>query len=284
MKRRIILTAAGLGAATLALPTLAATARERTPGPRPARPPGPRPTVRSAIGRIRNAGVLKIAVVQQFPWAAQDTGKAWTGFDIDLCNRLAADLDVKADYIDTAWNAAADDVAQGVTDIAASLHPTPRRALVVNFTRPYGSSVTTLVANRQKAAGLTTLDAFNQPGIVIGVRGGSQGERSARALLGKAQIRIVADETEALRGLESGELTAMVALTPLPEILAARAPAYLVQPLVQPLRRRSEAFAVRVDDGDLLDYLNTWLGYHEENGWLGERRAFWFGGAGAPPG
>jgi polar amino acid transport system substrate-binding protein len=274
MKRRILLSAAGLGTALAALPALAATTPRK----------GPRPTTRTAVGRIRTAGVLKVSVVQQFPWAMQaSTGdKAWSGFDIDVCNRIAADLDVKTEFLDTALNGAADDVAQGVSDIAASLQPTPRRALVVNFTQPYATSQATLVANRQKAADMTTLESFNQPGIVIGVRGNSQGERIARELLGKAQIRVVKDETEALNALESGELTAMVALTPLPEILAARAPGHLVQPLAQPLRRRSEAFAVRVEDGDLLEYLNTWVRYREETGWLAERRQFWFGGNAKP--
>ncbi len=275
MKRRILLTAAGLGAATLALPALAATPAAKGA----ARKHGPRPTVRTAVGRIRTAGVLKVAVVQQFPWASVNPSKAWSGYDIDICNRIAADLDVKAEFIDTAWRAAADDVSQGVTDIAASLHPTPRRGLVVNFTRPYATSVTTLVANRQKAAGMTTLDAFNQPNVVVAARAGGQIERLARRLLDKAQIRVVQDDTEALRGLESGEFTAMVAASPLPEILAARAPGQLVQPLAQPLRTRSEALAVRTEDTDLLAWLNIWLDYNEENGWLAERRKYWFASA-----
>ena len=275
MKRRIILTAAGLGVASLAVPMLPAIAAPAKREPKA----GPRPTNRSAVGRIRTAGVLKVSVVQQFPWASLNPSQQWGGYDIDVCKRIAADLDVKVEFLDTAWNGAADDVAQGVTDIAASLQPTPRRGLVVNFTRPYGTTQITLVANRQKAAGMTTLAAFNQPNIVIGVRGRSGGERLARELLGDAQIRVVKDEAEALNGLESGELTAMVAVTPLPEILAARAPAHIVQPLAQPLRKRSEALAVRIEDTDLLAWLNIWLDYYEENGWLAERRKYWFGGA-----
>jgi polar amino acid transport system substrate-binding protein len=279
MKRRILLTGAGLLGAQITLPALAAGTERTATVVKAAKR---RETTRSAIGRIRTAGVLKVSVVQQFPWSTIDSTKAWSGFDIDVCNRLAADLDVKAQFLDTAWNGAADDVAQGVSDIAASLQPTPRRLLVVNFSRPYGTSQATLVANRQKAAGLNTLADFNQPNVVIGVRGKSGGERIARELLAKAQIRVVGDDVEALNGLQSGELTAMVALTPLPEILAARAPGYLVQPLAEPLRRRSECFAVRVDDGALLEYLNSWVRYSEESGFLAERRTFWFGGDAKP--
>jgi polar amino acid transport system substrate-binding protein len=279
MRRRIILTGAGLIGAQIGFPAVAAVTETILPA---ARSRKARAASRSAIARIRTASVLKVSVVQQFPWSTVDQAKVWSGYDVDVCNRLAADLDVKAEFVDAAWSAAADDVAQGVTDLAASLQPTPRRLLVANFSRPYGTSQATLVANRQKAMGLTTLADFNRPGIVVGVRGKSDGERIARELLDKAQIRVVGDDAEALDGLVSGELTAMVALTPLPEILAARAPDQLVQPLGQPLRRRSECFAVRVDDGALLEYLNSWIRYSEESGFLAERRRFWFSGDAKP--
>lgn len=271
MKRRTLVSLAAalaMAPAAWAAPNAKPAARDRKAA---------RPTARTAIGRIRTAGVLKVGVVQQFPWAMLDAQGKWSGFDIDVCTRLATDLGVRAEFVDATWDQSADDVLQGVVDIAASLWPTPRRALVVNFTRAYGTTQTALVASRQKSAGLNTLDAFNQSSIVIGVRAGSEGERVARALLGRAQLRTVKDETEALHGLESGELHAMVAVTPLPEILAARAPASLTMPIA-PLRRRSEAFAVRVDEFDLLAYLNTWIGFGEETGWLEERRTYWFGG------
>jgi len=193
-----------------------------------------KPSPATAIGRIRTAGVLKVGVVQQFPWSTMGADKSWKGFDI-----------------------------------AASLRPTPRRALIVNFSHAYSTSQTTLVANRRKAGDRTTLDVFNQPDVVIGVRG-SEGERVVRMQLPKAQIRVVKDEVDALGDLESGQLHAVVALTPLP--------ALLVLPLAKPLVRHGEAFAVRVDDIDTLAFLNTWIGFSEETGWLAERRAYWFSG------
>ena len=273
MKRRTLMSAVGCGAAVAMVPALAAKPAKR------AKPSGAgKPSPETAIGRIRTAGVLKVGVVQQFPWSTMGADRAWKGFDIDVCNRLFADLGVRAEFVDSAWEQAADDVVQKVVDIAARLWPMPRRALIVNFSHAYGTSQTTLVANRQKAGDRTTLDAFNQPDDVIGVRGGSEGERVVRMQLPKAQIRVVKDEVDALGDLESGQLHAVVALTPLPEILAARASALLVLPRAKPLVRHSEAFAVRVDDIDTLAFLNTWIGFSEETGWLAERRAYWFSG------
>lgn len=270
MKRRTLMHAVGCSAAVAMVPALAAKPTKSSAAAKP--------SPATALGRIRIAGVLKVGVVQQFPWATMGADKAWKGFDVDVCNRLAADLGVRAEFIDSAWEQAADDVVQKVVDIAASLWPTPRRALIVNFSHAYGTSQTTLVANRQKAGDRTTIEAFDQPDVVIGVRGGSEGERVVRRRMPKAQIRVLEDEADALGDLESGQLLAMVALTPLPELLVARAPTQLVLPLARPLLRHSEAFAVRVDDVDTLAFINTWIGFNEERGWLDERRSAWFSG------
>lgn len=276
MKRRTLVVSAALGALGLSSPAFAAGDAAPKKPPRSARP-----TVRTSIGRIRAAGVLKVAVIQQFPWAMLGADNKWTGFDIDVCNKLADDLGVKAEYVDSSWEGAADDVVQGITDIAASLWPTPRRSLVVNFSHGYGTSQITLVAAREKSAGMTSPEQFDQPTVTLGVRSGSEGERYARNHFKNAKLRVVKDEGEALGLIEAGEVTAMVALTPLPEILAARAPAHLVMPLAQPLRRRTEAFALRADEFDLLSFVNTWIQFRDETGWLGERRAHWFGGKGS---
>lgn len=276
MKRRTLVSAAGLGLLAATLPAFAAGEAA------PKKPPrNLRPTVRTAIGKIRAAGVLKVAVIQQFPWAMLGADKKWSGFDIDVCNKLAEDLGVKAEFVDSSWDGAADDVVQNIADVAASLWPTPRRSLVVNFSHGYGTSQVTLVASRAKAAGLTSAEQFDQANVTLGVRAASEGERFARNHFKNAKLRVVKDEAEALAALEAGEITAMVALTPLPEILAARAPAQLVMPLAQPLRKRTEAFALRADEFDLLSFVNTWIQYREEIGWLPERRAYWFGGKGS---
>lgn len=275
MKRRILLTATVAGAATLALPALAAETL-----PARAQRKSTRPTVRTSIGRIRDAGVLKVGLVRQFPWASQGDDAKWVGFEVDVGNRVASDLGVRAEFIESHWDQAADDVAQQVVDVVGGLWPTPRRALVVNFSHAYATSRTTLVASRQKAAGLGSVDAFDRPEVVIGVRADSEGERVARGMLGKSQLRTLKDDAEGLVALESGDLFALVVSTPLAEILEARAADKFVLPLAAPLRRRSEAFAVRVDEFDLLSYLNAWITFNDEIGWLADRRRYWFGGAG----
>jgi hypothetical protein len=52
----------------------------------------------------------------------------------------------------------------------------------------------------------------------------------------------------------------------------------ITSPLTEPLARRSEAFAIRQRDVDFLAYLDAWVHFQRESGWLGQRRAYWFEG------
>jgi len=237
--------------------------------------------VGSALARLRAAGVLRIAVGTAVPWSFLDREKRWAGFDIDVCERLAGDLGVKAEYSATSWRSASDDVFEGTADIAASVRGTPRRALAVSFSDPYVRLETTLVANKAKGVGLSTLADWNQPTVTIAVRQGGQAERDAKRRLPQARLLSFGDDASAIDALLTDAAQALVAQTPTPLVLAAKLPERVVLPLAQPLAVRSESFALRRDDTDLLGYINTWLRYREESGWLGERRDTWFRSAAA---
>lgn len=261
MKRRIAL---GVAAALASPWALSAT-------PRPARP-----VPRTALGRIRQKGTLTVAVIPQRPWFFTDTSARWTGLDVDVATRLADDLGVKLDFLHSTWDGIADDVALGDADLAASLWPTPRRALSLAFSDPYAVTQVTLIAHREKSTGRTRLADFDRPDVTVGSAGGLAG-RVARQRLPKATARAFASEAETWQALLAGDLHAVAAQTPLPEALAAEGNPALTMPLAEPLARRREGFAVRSADTDLLPYLNAWLRHQEDVGWLDERRLAWFG-------
>jgi polar amino acid transport system substrate-binding protein len=49
----------------------------------------------------------------------------------------------------------------------------------------------------------------------------------------------------------------------------------LFLPLGKPLSSTFTAMGVRKGDPDFLNYLNTWLAFQRDEGWLGERTAYW---------
>ena len=70
------------------------------------------------------------------------------GFELDVANKLAEDMGVKAELKVYEWDDIIAALVEGEIDIiAGGMAITPARALKVNFTRPYASSGITMATN-----------------------------------------------------------------------------------------------------------------------------------------
>jgi len=258
-----------------ALVTLAACASP--PDTARVKPAEAKAPVGDLMARIRKDGVLRVGVLSMVPWAMPDRNGEWTGFDVDIGRQLAADMGVRVEFVRISWSGAADDVAAGHVDVAAGLWPGPRRGLVVNFSNPYASTLITLVASREKTSGLSRRVDFDKPAMRLGVRRGGLSESVARERLKNATLVAFDSDEAQLDALGSGEVAGLVARTPTPELIALIDARSFSLPLTEPLALRSEVLAIARGDADFLAYLNTWIRYREETGWLPQRRVYWLG-------
>ena len=94
----------------------------------------------------------------------------------------------------------------------------------------------------------------------------------------RAKLVRFEDPAEPLRALGDGRLDGIVSRTPVPELLQQLDPQRVALPGNQPLATRSEAFALPRGYAAFQNYLDVWLRAMAENGWLAQRRAYWFGG------
>jgi polar amino acid transport system substrate-binding protein len=273
--------AAALGALLLAAVPSGAQepAAERPPIPRgtattiaPSLPP---PT--GTLDVVRRRGVLRVGVSTFVPWVMNSKKGELIGFEVDVAKQLADDLGVKAEFVETSFPSLLDDLLADRFDIIVTgMSITPARALVANFSIPVGESYARLLASRAKAAGIRAAAGFDRPEVTIGVRAGAIGEDIARKSFPKAKIQPFDDEDAMVDAALNGKVTAVVAWSPAPEFLSAKASDKLFVPLADPLARSREAFAVRKGDPDLLAFLDSWIRYQQDTGWLAERRKYWF--------
>ena len=245
------------GAATTTLPTLA--------------PPT------STLDVVRRRGVLRVGVSTFVPWVMNSRSGDLIGFEVDVANRLAEDLGVKAQFVQASFPHLLDDLLADRFDvIVTGMSITPARALVANFSIPVSESYARLLANRAKAAGIRTAAGFDRPEVTIGVRAGAIGEDVAKRSFPKAKIQPFDDEDALIEAVLAGKVTAGVGWSPAPEVLSARAGDKLFVPLPDPLARSREAFAVRKGDPDLVFFLDAWIRHYQDTGWLAEKRKYWF--------
>lgn len=231
----------------------------------------------SAVEQIMQRGILKVGMSTFVPWAMKDKTGKLIGFEIDVATRLAMDMGVKVEFIPTKWAGIIPALLTGKFDvIIGGMSVRPDRNLKVNFTIPYDYAGQSLVANKKMAAGFHSLQDFNRPDVVIAARLGSTAADAANKLMPRATKRFFDDEAQVIQEVVNGQAHAAVASAPLPAFQAIKNPDRLFLPFQGTFTREPIGFALRKGDYDTLNYFNNWIRVVEAQGWLAERKHYWF--------
>jgi len=234
-------------------------------------------TGESMLEQVMKRGVLRVGMSTFVPWAMQDKSGNFIGFEIDVANRLAREMEVKAEFIPTKWSGIIPALLTGKFDIIiGGMGIRPERNLKVNFSIPYDHTGMSIVAHRKLAAGFKKLGDFNNANVSIAVRTGTTAATAAKRWLPKAKLRLFDDESQAIQELLLGRVHAVVASAPLPVFQAIANPDKLFVPLSGDFTREPIGFAIRKGDPDSLNFLDNWIRVAEAEGWLKERKQYWF--------
>lgn len=231
----------------------------------------------STVEQVVRRGVLRVGMSTFVPWAMTDKAGNLIGFEIDVATRLAQDMGVKVEFVPTKWAGILPALLTGKFDvIIGGMGITAQRNLKVNFSIPYDYSGVAIVAHKQLAAGFSRLEDFNRPDVTVTARLGSTSAAAANKLLPRAQKRFFDDESQVIQELVNGRVHALLGGTPLPTYQALKHPDKLFLPLPGTITKEPIGFAVRKGDFDSLSFFDNWIRVVEAEGWLAERKAYWF--------
>jgi polar amino acid transport system substrate-binding protein len=227
------------------------------------------------LATIRKRGVVRVGVITVEPMVMRSANGEFSGFSIDLMRRMAQEMDVRVEFVETRSLFMIQELLDGRFDLLATgLWVTTERAMVINFSDATASEGVYLVASKARSARRLQRADYNQPGVKIAVFSNTAQEKLAQRMFPKAQVvRVDGNELLAVtQGLADAALVPTLA----PAALLHRAPEQLFLPLgEQALSHTPAALGVRKGDPDFLNFLNTWLNLRRGEGWLDERAAFW---------
>jgi polar amino acid transport system substrate-binding protein len=123
---------------------------------------------------------------------------------------------------------------------------------------------------------MRSLEDFDAAGVTIAARIGTTAAAAAKKHCPKASLRLFDDESQAVQELLNGRVHALIASAPLPAFQAIEYPDKLFLPLKEDFTREPIGFAVGKGDVDTLNFLNSWITVVESEGWLKERKHYWF--------
>jgi polar amino acid transport system substrate-binding protein len=231
----------------------------------------------STIEQVLKRGVLRVGMSTFVPWAMKDKTGKLIGFEIDVATRVAEDMGVKVEFVPTKWAGIIPALLTGKFDvIIGGMGILPQRNLKVNFSIPYDLTGMSMVANKQLAAGFNSLEDFNRPDVSLAVRLGATPVAAAEKYMPKAKLRKFDDESQAYQEVLNGKAYAVVASAPTPAFYALKYPDKLFLPLKETFTKEPIGFAVRKGDFDTLNFFNNWIIVVTAEGWLKERKHYWF--------
>lgn len=232
----------------------------------------------STIERILKRGTLRVGMDIFEPWAMKDKSGNLVGFEIDVAKRLAKDMGVKAVFVPTKWGGIIPALLTGKFDvIIGGMGITPSRNLKVNFSNPYYFTGMSMVANRKLADGFKSLEDFNRPDVVLAVRLGSTQVDAAKKYMPQAKLREFDGEAQCYQEVINGKAHAAIGSAPTPAYRAIKYPEQLFLPLKENFTKEPIGFAVPKGDHDTLNYFNNWIQVVQSEGFIQERKSYWFG-------
>jgi polar amino acid transport system substrate-binding protein len=214
---------------------------------------------------------------QNPPFEYIDDGKI-VGFDIDITNKFAAYLGVKADFIDTAWSGVIPSLYTKKFDmIWSAMTITEPRKQAVSFSKPYASDQVEFIV-RAGNDGIKTLQDLK--GKVLATQLNSAAEFQAKQLIKDNNLDVQLKSFDSFQGayldLRNGNVDAVTS-TQLNDrsLFAANKDVYQVA-FKQPIYNYV-GVAVRQQDADLLKQVDAFLDQMIASGDLAKLQEQWFG-------
>lgn len=230
------------------------------------------------VGEIKAKGTIVNGIeAQNPPFEYIDNGKI-VGFDIDITNKFAEHLGVKAEFIDTAWSGVIPSLYTKKFDmIWSAMTITEPRKQAVSFSKPYASDQVEFIVR----AGEKRIKEFKDlDGLVLGTQLNSAAEFQAKEMIKTAGIKVELKSFDSFQGayldLRNGNIDAVTS-TQLNDRALFEANKGIFDVAFKLPIYNYVGVAIRQQDTDLLKEVNAFLDKMIASGELAELQKKWFG-------
>lgn len=231
----------------------------------------------SILTDILSSGTLKVGTTGDWdPMTLKDPAtNTYKGYDIDVFNELAQDLEVKLEIVPTDWKTLVSGIAAGKYHMTGSASISPSRAKAAGYTDSYFALNTVPLTLKKNADRFTDWDDMNKADVTVAATLGTTQEQQVKNFFPDAKHKIIEaparDFQEVLAGRADAHITSNVEAFK----LVAKYPELMVVPVKQGRARTPIAMLVPQDDQVWINYLNTWIKLKNERGFFDQLSSKW---------
>ncbi len=235
---------------------------------------------------IRERGTIRVGYFSNaLPYSFRNNKGALVGYDMEIINELAADLDLKIEFTHIKRRGLENKLlSDGRVDIVVGGNAiTPKVALELAFTKPYTHHTAGLVVLDRFRDDFASTEAINEmEELIIAVPGNDYYSRIAKKHFPNAKQVSVANAREYFKGMHK-EANAFIFSTEAASAWGLLYPEYTV--LVPKGLKFKAPVAFELPKGELafVEYMNIWLLLKKDNGFLESVYDYWILGKDPQP-
>jgi polar amino acid transport system substrate-binding protein len=187
---------------------------------------------------------------------------AWSGMCIEMAKDIAGVFDGQVEYLESTYGNSVLDLQANKIDLAFALNPTPKRALVIDFTHPFYLHGFGMVG--KKGFHAENWSDLNKPEVKVAVDIGSVHEIAARRFAPKATIIALKARDDCILAVQTGRADCVILAVNLGLTAVKKNPALgEFQMLHQPRVQLPTCMGIRMEpDKRWRDFLNAWVDYN----------------------
>jgi polar amino acid transport system substrate-binding protein len=237
-----------------------------------------------ALDDIKKRGEMIVGMeVAYVPYEFFKDGQI-VGYDVDIANKFAEKLGVKAKFVDTEWNGILPAlIAKKFDTILSGMTITKERAEKLNFSMPYAEATNVILIRDNDTTIKTAEDiAGKRVGAQISSAGDKVAKQFEEALKAKGKpaysdYKLYDHYPEAYVDLTNNRIDAVVnSLSTLAVVMKEQPGKYRTVGGIQDLKAYF-GMAFRKDDADFLKFVNEQFAELKKSGELAKLQIKWFG-------
>ncbi len=230
----------------------------------------------TTLDEIVKRGELRIAVQTQGPpFSFIDKNGQRTGSSIEFCELMAQEMGVKLKILDFDWDGLIPALLTKKADIlAADMTPKLKRALKVSFTKPFFTTGHVLYVKADSP--YTSIEELNKPEITVAGLLGSAYTDTIKRVLPKAKLKeYKGGGNVAMTAVLNGRADCSVVDETSYHAMSVNYPQDSFKVFPQKLSYSPLAFAVRPEDRHLLEWINLFFTWIENDGRYDRNIQYW---------
>lgn len=172
-------------------------------------------TETNSLDAIRSRGTLIIGTTGDYrplSYRKPETGEYW-GFGIEVAQKIAENIGVKATFVQTSWPTLTEDVLKepAIFDFAiGGITITDARKSQMDMSDGYLQNGKTILCRKEDAQKYQTLDDLNRPEVRVMINPGGLNEKFARANLPQATLIVYEKNEEIPSQVSEGKADVMI--------------------------------------------------------------------------